>query len=152
MGLLSKLIILILIVLLVLTFTPQGVLGQDKFNVEVSARLNQQKIQIWNPYTIDNVKYRVIGQTNFLEWGQLYSTTGEVKVMSALDLIVETGELKFCIYDVCEYNSETFWISPGEQVTSTEVIHGIVKGDHTLRITFTVDGTVKASYTEVITV
>lgn len=152
MGLLSKLIILILVVLLVLTFTPQGAFGQDKFNVEVSARLNQQKLQFWNPYTIDNVKYRVVGQTNFLEWGELYSTTGDIKVMSALDLLVETGELKFCIYDVCQYNSETFWISPGEQVTTSETIHGIVEGDHTLRITFMVDGTVKASFQEVITV
>jgi len=152
MGLLGKIIILILVVLLVLTFTPVGVLGQDKFNVEVTARLNQQKVQFWNPYTIDNVKYRVVGETHFLEWGELYSTTGEVRVMSALDYIVETGELKFCIYDVCQTNSETFWISPGEQVTTSETIHGIVKGDHTLRITFTVDETVKASFQEVITI
>jgi hypothetical protein len=141
MRLLGTILVIIIGVLLILTFLPVGVFGEERVDVEVSARVNQSKIIGFVPgfkaYNIDNVNHRVVGVTSFIEWDSLL-------------FIADFGSLTFCIDDICQKNGEIFWMSPGEQRTSTEIIHGITRGDHTLKITFTVDETVEDTYTELI--
>jgi hypothetical protein len=140
MRILWKILGIIVVVLLIFTFLPVSVFGEERVDVEVSARINQQKLQFWNPYTIDNVNYQVIGDTNYIEWDNLFG------------IFWETGDVEFCIDLICQKNTETFFISPGEQKTTSEVLHGITRGSHTLKITFTVDGTIEDTYTESITI
>ena len=144
MRLIFKILAFIIVVLIILTFLPVSVLGTRKYDVEVSARINQAKLIGWIPgfkeYNIDNVNFRVTGDTNFIEWGSL------------LNILWESGSMRFCIDDVCQTNSETFFISPGEQRTSTETLNGITEGQHTLTITFSIDKVVKDTYSQVINI
>jgi hypothetical protein len=125
MRLFWKILIIVLVVILILTFLPVGVFGEQKVDVTVSARVNQAKLIGWIPgfkeYNIDNVNYQVTGDTNYIEWDSLL-------------FIADFGSVEFCIDSVCQYNGETFWISP------------------TLKITFSVDDIVKDTYTEEINI
>jgi hypothetical protein len=143
MGLLTKILLIIIVVLLVLTFIPVSIFGEELVDVTVSARVNQAKVIGWIPglkaYNIDNVRYEVTGDTNLLEWDSLF-------------FIAEYGNVEFCIDDICQGNGELFLMSPGEQRTTTETIHGITRGTHTLTITFTVGENVEDTYTQEISV
>ena len=140
----------IVVVLLALTFLPKSVLGDaPSYNVEVSATIKQQvavcgiTIGLLPCYVIENVNTERRGESKILEWSNMMSVLGDL------------GSVVFCIDSLCQDNTEVF--TPftgflGETRTSTETISYVPAGQHTLTITFYVDGIEKASYSGTVNV
>lgn len=145
MGFFTKLLILILIVFIVLLFIPTGVFGEATFDVTVSVRVNQQKligvvpgVDEWN---LDQVTYTV-EESNVIELGQTFGT------------FLEPTRVVFCIDSNCQANSEIFFITGffGEQRSTSETLHYVEKGTHSLNIKLFVEDDLKDTITETITI
>jgi hypothetical protein len=144
MRFLKWLLVIVFIGIIIWAFLPKNTFGgEPKYNIEVGARINQQKIIGWIPgideYTVDNVKYEVTGLSKNIEFYDAF-------------FIAEFGDVEFCIDEKCQWNSEIFLISPGEQRTTTETITDISSGSHNLTIKFYVNENLKAIHSEMITV
>jgi hypothetical protein len=148
MRLLKWLLVFVIIGIIVWAFLPVDAFGgEPTYDIEVSMRLNQQKpleiltLGILPSYTIDEVTWENKGVSKNIDLRQSF-------------FIAEIPTVWFCIdgEDNCQTNSETFLISLGEQRITSETIHKVPSGDHMLEITVLIDGSIRASYSEMITV